>query len=160
MGCGKSSVGRKLSQLLCCPFMDLDDDIEAAAGKSIPEIFAQDGEEAFRRIEAERLRTVLDSDTEMVLSLGGGTVTRAECAEMVKGKTFCVYLKATTDTLVSHLEGETAHRPMLQGGSLIEKISALMSLRSGIYEDTAHVIVDTDGKSIDEIATAIMDLTR
>ena len=50
MGCGKSSVGRKLSQLLCCPFMDLDDMIEAEAGKSIPEIFAEIGESGFRQI--------------------------------------------------------------------------------------------------------------
>ncbi len=60
MGCGKSSVGRKLSELLCCRFMDLDSVIEAREGRSIPEIFASDGEAAFRRMEIESIRTILD----------------------------------------------------------------------------------------------------
>ena len=59
MGCGKSSVGRKLSELLCCPFMDLDDVIVEREGRSIPEIFASDGEAAFRRMELEALKAVL-----------------------------------------------------------------------------------------------------
>ena len=62
MGCGKSSVGRELARLLCCPFMDLDEVIEGAEGRSIPEIFASDGEAAFRRMEAEHLQILLDSN--------------------------------------------------------------------------------------------------
>ena len=58
MGCGKSSVGGRLSELLCCPFMDLDDIIEERAGRRIPEIFASEGEAEFRRIEAEALEAV------------------------------------------------------------------------------------------------------
>ena len=203
MGCGKSSVGRRLSQLLCCPFMDLDEEIEAAAGKSIPEIFAEDGEDAFRKMELETLKGILYADSERlctplapshskaagpspyagvrkcqfrtsaspheplscenaadegsmkVLALGGGTVMRKECAEMVKEKTLCIYLQASVETLVSHLEGETANRPMLQGESLRERISSLMAKRSATYEDTAHIIIDTDGKDIDVIAEEI-----
>ena len=64
MGCGKSSVGRRLSELLCCPFMDLDEEIEARAGRSIPEIFAEDGEEAFREMELETLKGILYADSE------------------------------------------------------------------------------------------------
>ena len=59
MGCGKSSVGRKLSQLLCCPFMDLDQVIEEREGRSIPEIFASEGEEAFRAMELDALRNIV-----------------------------------------------------------------------------------------------------
>ena len=81
---------------------------------------------------------------------------RKECAEMVKEKTLCIYLKASVDTLVGHLEGETANRPMLQGESLRERISSLMAQRSAIYENTAHIIIDTDGRSIDEIAVEII----
>ena len=58
MGCGKSSVGRRLSQLLCCPFMDLDDVIVESAGRSIPEIFASEGEAAFRAMELEILKEI------------------------------------------------------------------------------------------------------
>ena len=60
MGCGKSSVGRRLSELLCCRFMDLDSVIEDREGRSIPEIFASDGEAAFRLMELESIRTILD----------------------------------------------------------------------------------------------------
>ena len=194
MGCGKSSVGRRLSELLCCRFMDLDSVIEAREGRSIPEIFASDGEAAFRRMELESIRTILDDfcrvrlrkqslpsqamgpslcgqrgstvsvaspgrnpgNEMLVLALGGGTVMTPECAEMVHGNTLCIYLKASLETLVAHLESEASRRPLLSGTSLRERISELMALRSSTYEKTAHVIIDTDGRSIDSIAQEIM----
>ena len=186
MGCGKSSVGSELSKLLCCPFMDLDSVIEEKAGRSIPEIFATDGETAFRRMESETLKAIADhacsvhqndasvslkestcSSTDsgqesirmgvedaVVLALGGGTVMTRECEEMVHGKTFCVYLRASVETLVRNLDGESESRPML-AGNLMDRINELMALRSETYERTAHVIIDTDGKSVEEIAVEI-----
>ena len=145
MGCGKSSVGRELSKLLCCPFMDLDDVIEERSGRRIPEIFATDGEAEFRRMEKDALELVFNTqeirqnsghvhlantshdqaDTpdpsvpvSAVVALGGGTVMTKECAEMVHEKTICIYLRASIETLVSHLEGESSGRPMLQGAPL------------------------------------------
>ena len=232
MGCGKSSVGRELSKLLCCPFMDLDAVIEETEGRSIPEIFATDGEAAFRAMEVETLRDIishcgqgrlpkqslpsqamgpslcgqrgstvsvtspdhshtaecqfrtnalspdlewqntdhiLQTDTphdqtdaeriSAVLALGGGAVMTPECAEMVREHTLCVYLRASVDTLVSHLEGESSGRPILQG-NLRQRIEDLMARRSSTYENTAHVIIDTDGKSIETIASEIISLLR
>lgn len=92
----------------------------------------------------------------LVLALGGGTVMSPECAEMVHGNTLCIYLKASLETLVSHLDSEASDRPLLSGTSLRERISELMALRSSTYEKTAHVIIDTDGRSIDSIAQEIM----
>ena len=173
MGCGKSSVGRKLARLLCCPFMDLDEVIEGAEERSIPEIFATDGETAFRRMEAEHLQILLDSkDTKSdksiqdslhhgkhlnaVVALGGGTVMRKECAEMVREKTMCVYLRATVETLVRNLDGESENRPMLSNEEPLNvRVAHLLALRSGTYEQTAHMIIDTDGKTIEEIAAEI-----
>ena len=172
MGCGKSSVGRKLSELLCCPFMDLDDVIEQTEGRSIPEIFATDGEPAFRQMELEALASVLSlplkwntsGSTELILALGGGTVMTPECREIVEKNTICIYLKASVETLLEHLEGQTERRPMLSGQGQIEKsekadnselrskIEQLMSKRAAIYERTAHIIIDTDGKSIKSVA--------
>lgn len=96
-----------------------------------------------------------------------------ECAKIVREKTLCLYLRASVDTLISHLEGESSGRPMLHATSLgvilsegkaeVEKpplrgrIEDLMSLRSATYEKTAHVIIDTDGKSIESIAQDISD---
>jgi shikimate kinase len=201
MGCGKSSVGRKLSQLLCCPFMDLDEMIETEAGKSIPEIFAEVGERGFRQMELMVLSSVLSVKTEegedratrgtkaggpqakrsggvseanvrtssveqteteegttilQIIPLGGGTIMTRECAKIVRERTLCVYLRASVQTLTEHLEGETQGRPMLSG-NVHERISELMAQRAATYESTAHVIIDIDGMSVDEVAHAIID---
>jgi len=211
MGCGKSSVGRRLSELLCCPFMDLDSVIEEREGRTIPEIFATDGEAVFRRMEKEALLNVIAQPVDsfgprhrfaqappsrgwqnansvhqadaptmqyclenpegeecLVLALGGGTVMTKECAEMVHEKTLCIYLRASVNTLMAHLAGETAGRPMLQAAPLgvipgegeaeVKKsplrlrIEDLMAKRAATYENTAHMIIDTDGRSIEDIA--------
>ena len=170
MGCGKSSVGRELSRLLCCPFMDLDDVIEDRAGRPIPEIFATDGEAAFRQMEAEALLDIVVHLRQSalthkghceagVLALGGGTVMTPECAELVHEKTLCVYLRASAETLVRNLEGEAEGRPMLASGEPLNiRIATLMAQRSDTYEKTAHIIIDTDGKSIEEIAIEITNI--
>ena len=80
-----------------------------------------------------------------------------ECAEMLMENTICIYLRASVDTLVTNLKDEADGRPMLQSSvSLRERIEELMSQRADTYEKTSHIVVDTDGKSIDEIATAII----
>ncbi len=166
MGCGKSSVGRRLSELLGWRFMDLDEVIESREGRNIPEIFAADGETAFRAMELEALKMVIDSSStsgNVVLALGGGAVMTPECAKLIHEQTYCIYLRATVDTLLSHLTSEADGRPMLQpsGGSpmtgsgteaLRRRIADLMDLRASTYESVAHLILDTDGREIDEIA--------
>ena len=132
MGCGKSSVGRRLSELLCCPFMDLDSVIEEQTGRSIAEIFASDGEAAFRQMELDALRSIILGNScesvekqsvpqphskALVLSLGGGVVMTPECAELVKENTLCIYLRTSVDTLVERLTDEAAGRPLLNTGN-------------------------------------------
>jgi len=156
MGCGKSSVGRKLSELLCCRFADLDAVIEQRAGKSIPEIFNACGEAGFRRMEKEALESVLSEEGQSVLALGGGAVTTPECETLIHGRTLCVYLRTSAEELTARLTDEAAGRPMLQTpDSLQARIIELMSQRSAIYERTAHLIIDTDNKSIGTIAKEI-----
>ena len=189
MGCGKSSVGRKLSQLLCCPFMDLDSVIEERTGRSIPDIFTNEGEAAFRQMELETLKNILEEverqsaplapshsraagSSPIVLSLGGGTVMTPECAELVREKTTCIYLRASVDTLASRLASEAEGRPLLNpahnpgatdsNNSLNEpatdlrtRIESLMSRRASTYEATAYMTIDTDDLSIDEIAQTL-----
>ena len=164
MGCGKSSVGRKLSQLLCCPFMDLDAEIEARIGRSIADIFAHDGETEFRRLEKETLSDIISAhaqdtsipaNTTLVLALGGGAVMTPECEKMVHEQTTCIYLKASIDELVTRLTGEAAGRPLLEASDLHTRILELMLQRSETYERVAHLTIDTDGKNIGEIAKEI-----
>ena len=219
MGCGKSSVGRKLSELLCCRFMDLDDCIVETAGCSIPEIFSQQGETEFRKLEQAILkRIVSDSNSgKTVLALGGGAVMTAGSEDIVHEGTICIYLKASVDTLIEHLSGETAGRPLLNQSPVVTndnssvktsdgssdltnnyssvmssnspsviqtcspsvmqtcspsvmsnevetsplraRILELMSRRAASYERTAHIIIDTDGKTIEAVAAEIITKT-
>ncbi len=175
MGCGKSSVGRELSGLLSLPFVDLDEYIESREGRSIRDIFESEGEPAFRKMELDALKAILSQATasepgyenNMILALGGGTLTTPECAELVSAHTFCIYLKASPATLLAHLEQESATRPMLTAPNnspevtkqqLHRRITALLSQREPIYEATASHTISTDGLSIPQIAAAISKL--
>lgn len=153
MGSGKTTVGRILADALGCPFLDLDDLIVKKAGKSIPDIFAQDGEPAFRQLEARLLRQTVEKygESTAVLSLGGGAVTTPASATLVHEKTVCIYLRATLDTLLERLAGESAGRP-LADASLAERLAA----REPLYEKTAHVIIDTDGLSPEDVSDEII----
>ena len=83
------------------------------------------------------------------------------CARMVRDNTLCIYLRATVDTLVQNLKDEAEGRPMLASGlSLHDRIAELLTLRSAIYENTAHIIIDTDGNSIDETVKDIVQHLR
>ena len=169
MGSGKTTVGKVLADFLGCPFMDLDDLVVKKAGKSIPDIFAQDGEPAFRELEARLLRQTVAkyAESTAVLALGGGAVLAPASAALLHEKTVCIYLRATLDTLLARLEGETAGRPLLQeipdqvGDDVMPgpdraSVSARLAAREPIYEETAHVIIDTDGLSPDEVADEII----
>ena len=153
MGSGKTTVGKVLADFLGCPFMDLDDLIVKKAGKSIPEIFAEDGEPAFRQLEARLLRQTVEKYTEntVVLALGGGAVTAPASAALLREKTVCIYLRASLETLLQRLEGETAGRPLADAS-----LAARLAAREPIYEETAHVIIDTDGLTPDEVADEII----
>ena len=153
MGSGKTTVGKVLADFLGCPFMDLDDLVVKKAGKSIPDIFAQDGEPAFRQLEAQVLRKTVEkyAESTAVLALGGGAVLAPASAALLHEKTVCIYLRATLDTLLARLEGETAGRP-LADASLADRLAS----REPIYEETAHVTIDTDGLSPDEVADEII----
>jgi Shikimate kinase len=153
MGSGKSTVGRLLADSLGCPFLDLDDLVVKKAGKSIPDIFAQDGEPAFRQLEARLLRQTVEKykETTAVLALGGGAVMTPASAALLHEKTVCIYLRATLDTLLARLAGETAGRPLAD-----DAMATRLAEREPIYEETAHVIIDTDGLSPDEVADEII----
>ena len=153
MGSGNTTVGRIVADALGCPFLDLDELIEKQARKSVTQIFAAEGESAFRALEASVLKKTVNkyAESTVVLALGGGTLGNPESARLVHDKTLCIYLQASVDTLRSHLEGESASRPLLQGDW-----PALLESRLPVYENTAAVTLDTDGLSPGEIADEII----
>ena len=172
MGCGKSSVGKILATLLpeCC-LIDLDTYIEEKQGKGIPEIFNEYGEAAFRQMEHEALEEIFSDHARprAILSLGGGTVTSESCRQLIRWHTDCFYLRATTETLLSNLEGHSEGRPMLSSAlppsteipnekdGLRQRIESLMRTRSPQYLATAHHIIDIDGQTFAQIATLIKE---
>ena len=157
MGCGKSTVGKALAGSLGVPFLDLDE-IVSALGRTPAEIIRTDGEAAFRSMEAAALRKTLSryGSSSAILSLGGGTLTLPASAKLVHEKTLCIYLRATVDTLVENLTISPGDRPMLDGAPLAERIQTLMVQRASIYESAAHVIIDIDGLSTENIVDEII----
>lgn len=153
MGSGKTTVGRVLADALGCPFLDLDDIIVRKAGRSIPEIFEADGEAGFRRLEKKALEQTLSkyAESTAVLALGGGTVTVPGAIELLQSKTLCIYLKATKETLLSRLYGQTAGRPLADDNMVMR-----LSQREPIYESAAHITIDTDGLTPDQISDEII----
>jgi shikimate dehydrogenase len=122
-GCGKSTVGRTLAQKLGRPFADIDGQIEAAAGKPIPKIFAEDGEEKFRQLETRALAEEAKKSG-MVLATGGGVVTRPENLDILRQNSLIVYLKRGLNELI------TDGRPLSQNVG----IQALAEKRLPLYE--------------------------
>ena len=153
MGCGKSSVGKELSVLLRMPLIDLDNYIVDKAGKSIADIFAEQGEKAFRDLESEALKEVLDNNR-FILSLGGGTILRPENAAMIKEHCTCVFLRATVETLRLHLGGDQSHRPLLKDGGF----EAMLAERTPLYTTAADFIIDIDNISPMQTAGIIANL--
>lgn len=165
MGCGKSTVGKELQQLLPdFQLIDLDEFIEEGDGRSIAEIFEEDGERAFREMETDALECMMmvypSSGQNLILSLGGGTLMKAENAKMIQAESEIFYLKASIDTLVSNLENNVEERPLLEGGDLRKKVETLMKRRAATYEKTADHIIITDEKDFSSIAREICELIK
>ena len=157
MGCGKSSTGRALAERLGARFVDLDAEIVARTGRTIPEIFREGGESAFRAAELEALRAVLDeaaaATANTVLALGGGTLTVPEARELVFSKTECIFLRTSLETIRERLGAADASRP------LFADAEALFAARAPVYAQAPYV-VDTDGKTPDEVADEIVSVIK
>lgn len=151
MGAGKTTVGKCLAEKLSCEFLDTDECIEAAEGREISEIFASDGETVFRDMETELLKALKKRETPFVLSVGGGMPVREENRALLRSLGMIVYLKASKETIMKRVAGDSS-RPLLQGGALEEKITSLMQEREQIYMETADRIMETDGRTPEELS--------
>ncbi|MBR6346644.1 MAG: shikimate kinase [Bacteroidales bacterium] len=154
MGCGKSTVGRALAESLGVPFLDLDEIIEKRCGAAPADIIRSEGEAAFRRKEAAALKDTVAryGSSDAILSLGGGAVIDPASSRLVHDKTLCIYLRATVETLEENLQISPGDRPVLQGTSVAE----LLSARAPIYEAAAGVIIDIDGLTTENIVDEII----
>jgi len=155
MGSGKTSVGERLAKRLSYNFCDTDQLLERNAGDSINHIFSVHGEEYFRDMETQLLQELSSSLEQTVLSTGGGLPIREQNSERLKELGFVVFLKASKNTTVDRLMGDTT-RPLLKGEELEQKVERMLDIRTPIYEKAAHMVITTDHKTIDEIVELIM----
>ncbi|MFY8210237.1 MAG: shikimate kinase [Caulobacter sp.] len=140
MGVGKSSVGRRLANVLGLPFRDADNEVEAAAGRSISEIFAELGEPAFRDGERRVIARLLDEPPH-VLATGGGAFVNAETRALINDKAVSVWLKADIELLARRVSRKD-NRPLVRGKDPVKVLTELAEARYPAYAE-AQVHVET-----------------
>ncbi|MFI3212465.1 MAG: shikimate kinase [Eubacteriales bacterium] len=157
MGCGKTSVGIRLSYKVKMTFFDTDKLIENKEKTSITEIFATKGEAEFRNMENLCIKDLLKEKSNHVISVGGGLPIQEQNRALLQELGTVIYLKANVDTIYERVKHDTA-RPLLQGEDPKGKIAELLAKRENIYETVADYIVVVDGKNFGEILGEIVDL--
>lgn len=162
MGCGKSTIGKKIARDCGMNFIDTDAWIEDREDVSISEIFAAKGESYFRELETRCLESLLEEDNaesckaaeRKVISVGGGLPMKEENRDLLKRLGTVIYLKATENTIYNRLKEDTT-RPLLQGDNPKQKIRELMDAREEKYMDASDSVVVVDHKKVSEIVEEI-----
>lgn len=172
MGSGKTEVGRRCAERLALPFLDTDDLVEATDGRAVREIFALEGETAFRAMERAAVQDAAASPAPAVISCGGGAVLDPANRRALRKKGFVVWLRASPGELARRVEAVgLTERPLLSsvaasggasgsasGNQLADTIQRLAAIREEAYGAAAHVAVETEGCSPDEVADRVMAL--
>lgn len=154
MGAGKSTVGRRLAQRLDLRFVDADDEIEAAAGMTIPEIFDRYGEAHFRDGERRVIGRLL-REPRQVIATGGGAFMNDETRALISAEAISIWLKADLDTLVRRCAKRT-DRPLLRRGNQRGILATLMRQRYPVY-GTSDLMVESGGDTHDVVVDRIIN---
>jgi len=163
-GTGKSTVGKLLANRLKRDFIDTDEYIESTTGKTIKDIFEEEGEESFRKTEAETIAKLSRMDNK-IISAGGGVVLRDENVKSLKSNGFLILLEATPEIIHDRIrqdEKTTQQRPSLTNRNSFDEIKHLIDKRQPFYENAANYTINTSYVScediVEEIITTIEDL--
>lgn len=155
-GTGKTACATRLAQRLNLNRVSLDAEIERQAGKAIPEIVAERGWPGFRDLEEAVVRAAAAQDG-LVIDCGGGVVEREANFAVLRAAGPVIWLSATPATIVQRIQGDT-QRPSLTGAkSFTDEVSEVIERRTPLYQRLAHVRVDTDALSIDEVVARIVE---
>ena len=157
MGAGKSTIGEACATRLDRPFVDTDRVVEGITGQSVAEIFRTGGEAAFRALEHQAVADACASPEPLVISCGGGAVLDPENRKQMRSHGCVVWLRAEPAVLAARVSHNLPDRPLLPPGRAADELERLSALRSAAYEGAAHVTVDTDERSIDEVADAVIE---
>ena len=160
MGCGKTTIARRLAREFGLKLVDTDELIvERAGGRSIPQIFAEEGEESFRRRETAVLQS-LANQTGLVISTGGGIVTREENRSLLRSLGCVIWLTADTETVWERVRRHTG-RPLLQTADPKQSIAAMLEERAPLYQSVASgECVNTSNFTIEEITYGLAETIR
>jgi shikimate kinase len=157
MGCGKTHWGRQLSEKLNIPFFDLDEQIISSEGRSVNDIFAQEGEEYFRLKEKEVLYIITESHDSFILACGGGTPCFFNNIEYMNKSGTTVWINSSVDQMFERLLKEKGHRPLIKDFS-DEQLRSYIARKFAdrrIYYQQASVIINEEVITIDKLLTAI-----
>lgn len=155
MGCGKSTVGIRLSYRMRRVVVDTDKLIEKKAGMTISAIFEKEGEERFRQMETECLQELIGEGDNRIISTGGGLPVRKENHALLKKLGCVVYLKISPECVWERLKNDTT-RPLLQCENPLQKIRELLEKRQALYEAAADLVIDVDGKDMEQVIAEIL----
>lgn len=154
MGSGKSAVGRRLAERLGLTFVDSDAEIEARTGVDIACIFDREGEAGFRARERDVL-DLLTRQPRSLIATGGGAVLDAETRQRLRSRGCVVYLRTSVDQQLART-GRSTHRPLLDTPDPRGTLQRLMQQRAGLYEESADLTVDTDGRKVKTVVDEIV----
>lgn len=154
MGCGKTTVGLRLSYRLRRTIIDTDKEIEREEKRTISDIFAADGETYFRDRETACLRKLIESANNQIISVGGGLPMREENRKLLHELGQVFYLCAKGETIYERVKDDTT-RPLLQGDDPLTKIRTLLKERDPYYREAADVVIAVDGKEFEQILDEI-----
>jgi shikimate kinase len=156
MGTGKTVVGKLLAEKLGKEFIELDNLIEKQAGKSIPEIFRQDGETGFRELEIEVTRGVAGGKN-AVIACGGGIILNTINIDRLRKECVIVCLTASPAAILKRTSGDTAERPLLAVADRLRHIKELLKFRRPFYQQSADTTVNTSRMKAESVAGRIIE---
>ena len=159
MGAGKTAVGKVLAEKLGKEFVELDSLIEQRAGKTIPDIFEEDGEEHFRELEIEVTKEV-SSKKNAVIGSGGGIVLNKINIDRLKRESTIVYLTATPRVILERTSADQIERPLLMVADKVLHIRELLKFRKLYYERAADIKIDTSKLDVNSIAEQIIEKVK
>jgi shikimate kinase len=157
-GTGKSTVAEALAARICWAAVDADEDIEAVAGKSVEQIFADDGEAVFRRLEREVMARLLNGSDRLIIAAGGGAILDEQTRKDMQAAGPVIWLTASIDTILRRINADPTtltRRPNLTERGGRAEVEQTLTQREPLYREVAGLQIDTENRAVHEIVEEI-----